>query len=418
MQNEKVLSFEELEKKCLACRKDFPMLQNKEKPLIYFDNAATSLKPFSVIEACTKYYTELGSNAHRSDFSISHQLEKEVKDCRKLTQAFLHAASEKEIIFTSGATAALNQIAYGFQDLLSEGDVVLTSRLEHASAILPWFEIAKQKKAKIEYIPLKNGHICLNRFEKLLHPKVKVLVLTHMSNTLAYLNPLEEICKIAHKHNVFVFVDAAQSVAHTRIDVQKLQVDALAFSCHKILGPTGLGVLYLPQKHHSFVKPFMLGGGSNARFFDHTEIWLKEAPEKFESGTQNLSAILGFKEALLYYEKHNLDDLHHYEEALLAYLKEKVKHFSHIEIYNADAQSGNLLFNCKGIFAQDAANYFAQHGIALRAGHHCAKLAGEVYQSPESLRVSLAFYNSKQEIDTFVQLLETITLEKCVELYL
>lgn len=414
--------FKNLEAKFKACRKDFPLLKKKikGKDFIYFDSAATSLKPQSVIDAVQYYYTDLGLNAHRGDFSLSQILEQELQACRELSKEFLGAKNSQEIIFSSGATASLNAIAYGFQDKLTEGDVLLTSHLEHASALLPWFALAEQKGFKIEYLPLEDGQVHLESFKKCVSEKVKAVLLTHMSNSLGYANPIQEIGSYLKEHHpdVLLLVDAAQSAAHLPIYAEDFHVDALAVSCHKILGPTGLGLLYLNRKHHDSFKPLLLGGGSNARFSQDGSYSLKNAPHKFESGTQHLAGILAFKEALLYLKRCVTEDIHLYEQSLLHYLKTELAKLEHIEAYNTHTASSNVLFNCKGIFAQDVAHYFSEQGIAIRAGHHCAKLSHHAIHQNETLRVSLSLYNTKEEIDTFLHHLKHISLEKCIALYL
>lgn len=413
-------AFKELEQKFKACRKDFPMLQQKieGQNFIYFDTAATSLKPQKVIDACTHYYTHLGLNAHRGDFSINHRLEQEMQSCRELAKNFLGAKHSEEIIFTSGATASLNAMAYGFQDYLKSGDIVLTTHLEHASALLPWFDLAKKKGIIIKYLPLEKGLVELETFKKQIEPNVKVVLMTHMSNTLGYENPIFEIGNFLKDKNILFLVDAAQSAAHLPLNVENACIDALAISCHKILGPTGLGLLYLHQKHHSTFKPLFLGGGSNARFSEDGSYQLKYAPTKFESGTQHLAGILAFKEALLYLQACDLKAIHSYEQSLMHYLKTELQKIEHIEVYNLEAPSSTVLFNCKGIFAQDAAHYFASKGIAIRSGHHCAKLSHHVLQQDETLRITLSFYNTLEELNQFLYHIKQITLEACIALYL
>ena len=402
-------------------RKDFPMLNGKmmqNHPLVYLDNGATTLKPQSVIDAVVSYYTETSCNIHRGDYDLSFQISNEYEQGRKTVARFLNAEAN-EIVFTSGASAALNQIAYGYGlDNLKEGDVILTTHEEHASSILPWFTVAKKTGAQIEYIPLTDkGEMTVESFQSAMHSGVKVVAVAAVSNVLGYKNPIKEITAIAHEYGAVVVCDGAQWVPHVKTDVKDLDVDFLAFSGHKLCGPTGIGVLYGKYDLLEAMTPMMLGGGANARFDACGNIILKHAPAKFEAGTPAIEAVLGLKAALEYLEKLGMDAIEEYEAALKRYAVEKLKELNHLILYNADASTGIITFNVKNVFAQDAASYLNSQGIAVRAGNHCAKILTEVLKTSETIRASLYFYNTFEEVDRFVEAAKNITVENCVGLF-
>lgn len=403
-------------------RQDFPMLKNtanQVKPLIYFDNAATTLKPQSVIDAVTRYYSEASVNIHRGDYDLSYQVSEEYEQTRKSVARFIHA-NENEVVFTAGASASLNLIAYGYgQKFLEEGDVILTSAAEHASSILPWFRVAEVTGAKIEFIELtQEGELTLENFKKAMHTGVKIVAIAHITNVMGYIAPIKDLAKVAHEFGALIVVDGAQSVPHIATDVKDSDIDFLSFSAHKMLGPTGLGVLYGKYELLEKMDPFMLGGGSNARFDICGNIQLKSSPFKFESGTPAIEAVLGLKAAIDYLEGIGMENIEAYEHELRVYLVEQIKDMPHIHIYNQNASTGIVTLNAKGIFAQDTALYLNSKGIAVRAGNHCAKILVEILKTADTVRVSLNFYNTKAEVDRLVEALRDITLAKCVDLYL
>lgn len=402
-------------------RQDFPILKKKmeDKPLIYFDNAATTFKPQAVIDAVINYYTNESVNIHRGDYQLSHEVSTHFEDVRQSVADFI-GAQKKEIIFTSGASESLNIVAQGYgMKHLKEGDVILTTEAEHASNILPWFNVAKKKKAIVEYIPMDNeGRLTIEDVKSVLTDKVKVIVIAHVSNVLGYVNPIKEICKLAHEIGAVVVCDGAQSVAHMPIDVEELDVDFFGFSAHKMCGPTGVGVLYGKYELLEASDPLLYGGGSNARFNTCGDVTLKHAPDKFESGTRNIEGVLGLGAAIDYLKSIGMDEVVNIERELYEYLMEKLLELDNLIIYNPKADTAITAFNVKGIFAQDVAAYLSSFGIALRAGNHCAKILLEVLGTNETLRCSLYFYNTKEEIDTFVDVLKEITLEKTIDMYL
>jgi cysteine desulfurase / selenocysteine lyase len=402
-------------------RLDYPMLNGQTmqgKPLIYFDNAATTFKPQTVIDAVVKYYTEQTANVHRGDYDLSYQVSEGYESARETVARFINA-QPREIVFTSGASAALNLVAYGWgQKYLKPGDVILSTEAEHASNILPWFKAAEVTNAIFEYIPLaENGELTLENFKAAMHNKVKVVTLANITNVLGYVAPIKEMAKIAHEYGAIIVVDGAQGVPHIATDVEDWDIDFLAFSAHKLCGPTGVGALYGKYELLQKTDPFMLGGGSNARFDICGNILLKNPPYKFEAGTPAIEAVLGFKAAIDYISAIGMKNIMEYEHELRKYLMSQIRDMDHITIYNPDAATGIITFNVKDIFAQDAASYINSQGIAVRAGNHCAKILMDMLQTSETIRASLYFYNTKEEIDHFVNVIREITLEKCVDLF-
>lgn len=402
-------------------RKDFPLLSRTmmDHPLIYFDNAATTLKPQCVIDAVTGYYTQMGANAHRGDYELSAMVDDAYEAARKTVARFLHAPSEKQIVFTSGTSAALNQVAIGYaQHMLKEGDVILSSVAEHASSILPFLRAAKKCKADVEYIVLdEEGRITMENVKAALHERVRMIVLAQVSNVLGQIAPIKEICELAHRRGIIVVVDGAQSTPHMPIDVTQLDCDFFAFSAHKLCGPTGVGVLYGKMELLKQCEPLYLGGGSNARFDACGNLQLKEVPFCFESGTPPIEGVLGMKAAIDYLQHLSMAAIHRHELQLRNYMIEKMKQMDHVILYNETAQSGIITFNVKNIFAQDAASYFNSNGIALRSGQHCAKLLVEFLGTSATLRASVYLYNTKEEADRFLEVLKGCTMENCLNIF-
>ena len=406
----------------IKIRNDFPMFKNAEKTtpnLIYFDNAATTFKPQSVIDAVVRYYTSQSVNIHRGDYELSYQVSDEYEQTRKAVARFL-GAEEREVVFTSGASASLNLVAYGYgQKFLKKGDVILSSEAEHASNILPWFKTAEVTGAVIEYIELtEEGELTIENFKKAMHEGVKVVAVAHITNVLGFIAPIKEMATIAHEYGAIISVDGAQSVPHIKTDVRDWDIDFLSFSAHKMVGPTGVGVLFGKYKLLEKMDPFMLGGGSNARFDICGNILLKNPPFKFEAGTPAIEAVLGLKAAILYLEEVGMDNIEEYEHDLRNYMVEKLQQLPNIHLYNPHAATGIVTFNVERIFAQDAAMYLNSQGIAVRSGTHCAKILIDVLKTSETIRSSVYFYNTREEVDRFIQVCSEITLEKCVDLYL
>ena len=397
------------------------MLHNRtmqSHPLVYLDNAATTFKPQCVIDAVVRYYTEQTTNVHRGDYEISYQVSEAYEKTREDVARFIHA-EPKEIVFTAGASASLNLVAYGYgRKYLKPGDVILSTEAEHASNILPWFKVVEETGAKLEYIPLtEDGRLTLENFRKAMHEQVKIVAVADITNVLGYVAPIEEMTRIAHEHGAIVVCDGAQSVPHTPTDVKAWDVDFLAFSAHKMCGPTGIGVLYGKFELLQKTDPFMLGGGSNARFDMCGNILLKDAPYKFEAGTPNIEGVFGLQQAVRYLENIGMDKIEAYEHELKAYAIEKLKKLDNLILYNPTSPTGIIAFNVKDVFAQDAAGYLNSKGIAVRSGNHCAKILLNVLKTSETIRASLYFYNTKEDVDRFVQACSEITLENCVGLF-
>ena len=398
-------------------RNDFPMFSNNPN-LIYFDSAATSFKPQVVIDTVNDYYTNTNTSIHRGDYNLSHLISSKYDDTRNVVKEFINADSNLEIVFTSGATASLNLVAYGYAlKHLKKDDVILTSYLEHASDILPWFKVAKLTGAIIKYIPLnEDGTFNIEEYKKcFIDNNVKMVTITHVSNVLGYVNPIKEICSIAHENGAIVSVDGAQSVPHLKIDVKDMDIDFLSFSSHKMCGPAGIGVLYGKLDLLKKMDPINLGGGANARFDTDGNVILKEVPEVFEAGTPNIEGVLGLASAIKYLESFGMDNIEEYCKQLSEYFFEQLSKLDNVEIYNKGSQNGIVTFNVKGIFAQDAASYFNANNIAVRTGNHCAKILNNIIKTNETIRASMYFYNTKDEIDYFINIIKQTTLEKCVE---
>lgn len=402
-------------------REAFPMLKNKSKKgydIIYFDNAATTFKPQCVIDAVEEYYTKYSVNAHRGDYELSYQVDTQYEAARKCAADFI-GCDEKEIVFTSGASAALNLVAYGYgQTYLKKDDIVLSDEAEHASSVLPWMKACEKTGAKLNYIPLDDrGRLDIDAFKANMSHHVKIVAIAQITNVLGYLAPIKEICKIAHEYGAVVVVDGAQSVPHMKVDMKELDCDFFAFSAHKLCGPTGIGVLYGKYELLQKCEPFFLGGGSNARFDMCGNILLKDAPYKFESGTPAIEAALGMKAAIQYLQSIGMDEIHQYELELKKYLVQKMQTLDNVIVYNEDNDSGIVTFNIKDVFSQDAATYFSDYGISLRSGQHCAKLLLNKLNTSSTLRASVYFYNTKEEVDRFIEVCSQINKHTMLDVF-
>lgn len=397
-------------------RADFPMIKNNEN-VIYFDSAATSLKPQRVIDAINHFYNYGTSNIHRGDYDISFKTSKTYDDVRKIVKEFINAEKQEEIVFTSGDTESLNTVTRGYMEShLKKGDVILTSELEHASSILPLYKVCEKTGAEFKLIKLnEDGSFNLDNYSKMFEEgNVKFVCLTYVSNVLGLVNPVKEIVKIAHDNNALVLIDAAQAVPHIKVDVKDLDVDFLTFSAHKMLGPSGVGVLYGKIELLDETEPLMMGGGANARFDNCGNIILKKTPTKFEAGTPNIEGVIGLGEACKYLMDISMEEIHSNDSALVKYAIEELSKLENVEVYNPKSECSLVTFNIKGIFAQDAASYLNANGICVRSGNHCAKILHNVIGATETIRASLYFYNTKEEIDKFIKVVSETTLEKCI----
>ncbi len=388
-------------------RKDFPMLRAKKKmqghDLVWLDNASTTFKPDRVIEAIDRYYREETSNSHRGDYDLCYQMDQEVALTRKAVARFINA-KENEIVFTSGATGSINLIAYGYAlKTLEKGDEILLSEEEHASNVLPWFRIAELTGAIIRYIPLsEERRILPEAVEGAMNGKVKIVALAHVGNVIGYAIDAKRIAEIVHSQGAILALDGAQSVPHKKIDVADLDCDFLSFSGHKMLGPTGIGVLYGKSSLLKQMDPLATGGGMNVKFdLDGSKSYL-EPPLRFEAGTQNLAGILGLRAAIEYLEEIGVEEIEKYEQGLREYAVEKLSATGKVTIYNPNADAGIVTFNIKDVFAQDAATYLNSLGIACRSGNHCAKMLYHHLGSVATVRASFYLYTTKEEIDALV----------------
>ena len=397
-------------------RKDFPMIENNPD-LVYLDSAATSLKPQCVIDAVVDFYAKHTSNVHRGDYRVAEINDKLYDGTRNLVAELIHCDKD-EVVYTHNVSHSLNQIAFGLKPMLKKGDTVLITYAEHASNVLPWFALQKEIGINIEYIETDNeANITIDTFKKAMHEGVKVVSVAEVTNVLGSIQPVKEMCEIAHSYGAYMIVDGAQSVPHMKVDVKDLDVDFLGFSAHKMCGPSGVGILYGKKKLLDAMEPVFYGGDMNARFNKDGEMLLKDTPVKFEAGTPNIEGVIGTGTAIQYLLSIGLDNIHEYEKELRAYAIDKLSQLDNIEIINPDNLYGPIDFNAKGVFAQDAAGFLASKNIAVRSGNHCAKILHNIIHTDQSIRDSLYFYNTKEEIDRFVEACKEITLENCVGIF-
>ena len=385
-------------------REDFPIIKNKPE-LIYFDNGATTLKPQCMIDATSEYYEKYSANAHRGDYDISLKVDMAYEGVREAVAKFINA-EKNEIIFTSGSTEGLNEVAFGyFKNRLNSNDEILISYAEHASNVLPWFRVQAESGCKLNFIPLdENEHITLENVKKTVTENTKVISLAYITNVIGDIRPIKEIVEYAHSKNILVVVDGAQSVPHIKTDVKDLDVDFLAFSAHKMMGPTGVGVLYGKYDLLKGMVPLMYGGGMNEKFDSPECVELKDVPTRFEAGTPNIAGVIGFGSVINYINNIGIDNIYKHDIELKDYCISKMKEIPHINIIS-NSDSGIVTFNVDGIFPQDVAVYLNKYKICVRAGNHCAKLLKNETNVNNTVRASFYIYNTKEEIDKFVDLL-------------
>lgn len=397
-------------------RNDFPMFKNNPD-LVYLDSAATSLKPQCVIDAVVDFYTKHTSNVHRGDYDIAALNDRLYDDTRKAVAKLINCDAN-EVVYTHNVSHSLNQISFGLKDQLTKDDTVLLTYAEHASNLLPWFYLQKEIGFQIEYIETdQQANISIESFQKSMHQGVKVVSVAEVTNVLGSVQPIKQMCKIAHEYGAYMIVDGAQSVPHMPVDVKDLDIDFLGFSAHKMCGPGGVGILYGKKELLDQMEPVFYGGDMNARFDKDGNVILKESPIKFEAGTPNIEGVIGTGAAIEYLLSIGMDNIHTYEAELRAYAIEKLSKLDNIEIYNPDNKYGPIDFNAKGVFAQDAAGFLASKNIAVRSGNHCAKILHNIIGTDQSIRASLYFYNNKEDIDKLVDACKDITLENCVGIF-
>ena len=383
-------------------RKDFPILKKQinGKQLIYFDNAATSQTPTCVINSISDYYNNYNSNIHRGVHSLSEEATEAYEKAREKIQIHFNAKHKEEIIFTSGTTHSINVVSNGFLDLIGEDDEIIVSGLEHHSNIVPWQMMCKKTNSKLKVIPLdKNGELDLKEFKNLVSKKTKLVFLNHVSNALGIINPIEEIIQISHNYNALVLIDGAQSAAHFEIDLQKLNVDFFTASAHKLCGPTGVGFLYGKKELLEKIEPFM-GGGEMISDVTFEKTIYAEIPHKFEAGTPNISGVIAFGVALDYMNSLGFENIRQYEDKLLKYATEKLKEIDGLIIYgDVKNKTSVISFNISGIHSYDIGSILDKYGVAVRTGQHCAQPIMDHFDIPGTVRVSLSFINTFEEID-------------------
>jgi len=383
-------------------REDFPILKKQinGKQLIYFDNAATSQTPTCVINSISDYYNNYNSNIHRGVHSLSEEATEAYEKARGKIQIHFNAKHKEEIIFTSGTTHSINIVSNGFLDLMGEDDEIIVSGLEHHSNIVPWQMMCEKTNSKLKVIPLdKNGELDLKEFKNLVSKKTKLVFLNHVSNALGIINPIEEIIQISHSYNALVLIDGAQSAAHFKIDLQKLNVDFFTASAHKLCGPTGVGFLYGKKELLEKIEPFM-GGGEMISDVTFEKTTYAEIPHKFEAGTPNISGVIAFGVALDYMNNLGFENIRQYEDKLLKYATEKLKEIDGLIIYgDVKNKTSVISFNISGIHSYDIGSILDKYGVAVRTGQHCAQPIMDHFDIPGTVRVSLSFINTFEEID-------------------
>lgn len=384
--------------------KYFPMLNND---LIYFDNGATTLKPITVINKEIEYLTTYTANSHRGDYNNSFKVDDEIDNTRNLVKEFINAKRKDEIIFTNNATDSLNLIVNGyFKYYLKDGDEVILNKAEHASNILPWLMLKKEKNITIKYARLNEDYtLTLENIKKEITSKTKVISLAEVTNVIGDVRDIESIVKYAHSLGILVVVDASQSTPHKKVDVTKTDVDFLAFSAHKMLGPTGVGIMYAKYELLEKMKPIKYGGGMN-EIYTEEGVKLVEIPYRFEAGTPNISGIIAFSEAIKFLNNIGMDYISLKEKHLKKYLITELKKIPYIKIYNENTPSGIVLINIDGITSGDLGLYLNTKNICVRSGKHCTKMLQDESSFSDTVRISLYFYNTYEEIDKLIEVLK------------
>lgn len=393
-------------------REDFPILQQKiyNRSLVYFDNAATTQRPQQVIDALNKTYTHYYGNIHRAAHFLADKATEAYEETREKVRSLINAESREQIIFTKGTTESINLAAFSFGEaFVREGDEIIVSEMEHHSNIVPWQLMSGRKGVKIVMLPIDDdGRLMIEKLDGLVTPKTKLIAVAHVSNVLGTINPIDKIAEIAHSKGALIFVDGAQAAPHLQIDVQKLDVDFYAFSAHKMYGPNGVGVLYGKKNLLEQMPPYQ-GGGEMISEVKFSGTTYNELPYKFEAGTPNISGVIAFGAAIDYIHSLGLENLAAWEHELLIYATEKLKAISGLRIYGTQPEkSGVISFNVEGVHFFDLGTMLDKFGIAVRTGHHCADPLMDHFGIQGTVRASFAVYNTKDEIDVFVEALKKV----------
>jgi len=387
-------------------RRDFPILHQEVhgKPLVYLDNAATTQKPQSVIDALVHYYEHDNANVHRGVHELSQRATNDYEDARVVVRNFLGAAASEEIIYTRGTTESINLVTASWgRANVGTGDEVLISAMEHHSNIVPWQLLCEEKGAKLKVVPINDdGEFLFDEYEKLLSDRTKIVAVNHVSNALGSINPVREIIKLAHERGALALIDGAQAVAHMEVDVQALDCDFYAFSSHKIFGPTGVGILYGKQALLEAMPPCE-GGGDMIKYVTFEKTVYNDLPYKFEAGTPNIADAIGLGAALHYVNEVGLEAIGAYEEELLAYATERVTAIEGVTLIGtARSKASVLSFNLDPVHPHDLGTVLDSEGVAIRAGHHCAQPVMDRFGVVATARASFAFYNTRAEVDQLV----------------
>ncbi|ESU22068.1 Cysteine desulfurase, SufS [Flavobacterium cauense R2A-7] len=387
-------------------RAQFPILSQtvNGKPLVYFDNGATAQKPQVVIDAISKYYSEINANIHRGVHTLSQLATDAYEVSRNTIQAHLNAKYNHEIVFTSGTTQGINLVASGFAAFVKEGDEVMVSALEHHSNIVPWQFLCEKTGAKLVVIPMnEKGELIISEFDKLLSDKTKIVAVNHISNALGTVNPVKYIVAKAHEVGAAVLIDGAQATPHLRPDVQDLDCDFYVFSGHKVCGPTGTGILYGKESWLNQLPPYM-GGGEMIKEVTFEKTTYADLPHKFEAGTPNIAGGIVLGTAINYMNGIGFDNIARYEQELLDYGTKRLLEIEGLKIYGTSEHKASVIsFNIEGIHPYDIGTIIDKLGVAVRTGHHCAQPIMNYFNIPGTIRASFAFYNTKEEIDIFVE---------------
>ncbi|TYR17280.1 cysteine desulfurase [Lactococcus lactis] len=391
-------------------KKDFPVLNQivNDEPLVYLDNAATTQKPLKVLAAIKDYYENDNANIHRGVHTLAERATEKYEAAREKVRQFINAKSTKEVLFTRGTTTSINWVAQFAGQILKTGDEIVISIMEHHSNIVPWQEVAKKTGAILKFVYLKDGQLDMDDLRKKITNQTKFVSIAHVSNVLGTINPVEEITKIAHEHGAYMAVDGAQSTPHMAIDLQKMDVDFFAFSGHKMMGPTGIGVLYGKEELLNQFEPVEFGGEMIDFVYESHSTWT-ELPWKFEDGTPNIAGAIALGAAIDYIQELGIDQIHQHEIELIDYLMPKLQEIEGLKIYGPKdnvKRGGLIAFNIEGLHPHDVATALDMEGVAVRAGHHCAQPLLNYLETPATARASFYLYNTKADCDKLVEALK------------